>query len=115
VKKCANLTLEGEARRWYKSLPNASIDGWDSFQEKFMEVWADEQDTSFLLITFSIIKKNESEIISKFNTRFSKFYNRIPNTIRLTITYALVYYLEAFDGILGIFLESKEPQTLEEA
>jgi hypothetical protein len=28
-------TLEGEARAWYKSLPNASIDGCDNFQEKF--------------------------------------------------------------------------------
>jgi hypothetical protein len=37
-------TLEGEARAWYKSLPDASIDGWDSFQEKFIERWSDKQD-----------------------------------------------------------------------
>jgi hypothetical protein len=30
-------TLEGEARTWYKSLPDASIDGWDSFEENFTE------------------------------------------------------------------------------
>jgi hypothetical protein len=27
--------LEGGAQKWYKSLPNASIDGWDLFEEKF--------------------------------------------------------------------------------
>jgi hypothetical protein len=34
-------TLEGDARIWYKSLPNASIVGWDSFQAKFTKRWAD--------------------------------------------------------------------------
>ena len=33
-------TLEGEAQAWYKSLSDASIDGWDSFQWKFMEKWS---------------------------------------------------------------------------
>jgi hypothetical protein len=80
-----------------------------------MERWADAHDILFLLITFSIIKKNESEIVSKFNTLFSSFHNRIHNTIRPNTTHALVYYLEAFDGIFGIFFRSKEPQTLEEA
>jgi hypothetical protein len=27
----------------------------------------------------------------------------------------LIFYLEAFDGILGVFLRNKEPRTLEEA
>jgi hypothetical protein len=29
--------------------------------------------------------------------------------------FALIFYLEAFDDILGIFLRNKEPQTMEEA
>jgi hypothetical protein len=33
-----------EAQAWNKSLPKASIDGWDSFQEKFIERWSDQQD-----------------------------------------------------------------------
>jgi hypothetical protein len=40
-------TLEGEARTWYKSLPDASIDGWDSFQAKFIERWVDKPWTTF--------------------------------------------------------------------
>jgi hypothetical protein len=37
-------TLEGEARAWYKSLHDASIDGWDYFQEKFTDRWENTQD-----------------------------------------------------------------------
>jgi hypothetical protein len=45
----------------------------------------------------------------------SKTYYKIPTTIRPNDAYALNYYLEEFDGIFGIFLRNKEPQTLEEA
>jgi hypothetical protein len=108
-------TLEGEARAWYKSLPDASIDGWDSFQEKFIERWADKQDNFSLINAFDNIKKNGDETVTDFNARFSKTYYKIPTTIRPNAAYALIFYLEAYDGIFGIFLRSKEPQNLEEA
>jgi hypothetical protein len=69
------LTLKGEARAWYKSLLDASIDGWDSFKEKFTDRWTNTHDIFFLFTTFSIIKKHESETFFQFNARFSKFYN----------------------------------------
>jgi hypothetical protein len=35
-------TLEGEAHTWYKGIPYASIDGWNSFRYKFTEIWGDK-------------------------------------------------------------------------
>jgi hypothetical protein len=49
VMKMFVQTLEGDARTWYKSLPVASIDGWDSFKCKFTEKWGHKQDNSFLI------------------------------------------------------------------
>jgi hypothetical protein len=95
-------TLEWEARAWYKSLPDASIDGWDSFQDKFIERWEKTHDIFFLCTIFSIIKKHESEIVCQFNAHFFKFYNQIPYRVRPNEIVALIYYLEAFDGIFGI-------------
>jgi ubiquinone biosynthesis protein Coq4 len=64
-------TLKREARAWYKSLPDASIDRWDSFQDnKFTERWTNTHDIFFLCTVFSIIKKHESEIVFQFNIRF---------------------------------------------
>jgi hypothetical protein len=108
-------TLEGEARTWYKSLPNASIDGRDSFQEKFTKRWANKPDNSSLINAFTHIIKNGDEIVTNFNARFSNNYYKFPITIRPNDVCALIFYLEAFDGILGIFLRNKEPRTLEEA
>jgi hypothetical protein len=109
------LTLEGEAQTWYKFLPDASIDGWDSFQAKFFERWTDKPENFSLINAFDNIKKNGDETIIDFNARFSKTYYKIPSTISPNHAYALNYYLEAFDGIFGIFLRHKEPQNLDEA
>jgi hypothetical protein len=108
-------TLEGEARTCYKSLLDASIDGWDSFQEKFVERWADKSNNFSLINAFDSVKKNGDDIVIDFNARFFKTYCKIPTTIRHNVAYALNYYLEAFDGIFGIFPKHKEPQNLEEA
>jgi hypothetical protein len=107
-------TLKGEARAWYKSLPDASIDGWDSFQVKFIQQWAKTRQFS-LIHGFDNIRKNGEETVIDFNSRFSKTYYKISTTIRPNHAYALNYYLEAFDGIFGIFLRHKEPKNLEEA
>jgi len=109
------LNLEGEARTWYKSLPDASIDGWDLFQENFTERWANKTNNSSLINAFTHIKKNGDETVTDFNARFSRNYYKFPVTIRRNDACALIFYLEAFDGILGIFLRDKEPRTLEEA
>jgi hypothetical protein len=55
-------TLKEDARTWYKSLLDASIDEWDSFQEKFTERWADKQDNFFLLKYFDNLKRNEMRL-----------------------------------------------------
>jgi hypothetical protein len=64
---------------------------------------------------FLVIKKHESETIFQFNTRFSNFYTLIPYRVRPNEDVSLIYYLEAFDGIFGVFLKNEDSQNLEEA
>jgi hypothetical protein len=73
------------------------------------------KDNFSLINAFDNIKKNWNETVTDFNARFSKAYYKIPTTIRPNVTFALIYYLEAYDGIFGMFLRSKDPQNLEEA
>jgi hypothetical protein len=106
--------LEGKARAWYKYLPDTSIDGLNYFQEKFTKRWANTHDIFLFCTIFSIIKNHESETVFQFNTRFSKFYNQIPNRVRPNEIVALIYYLKVFDGNFGVFLRNEDPQNLEE-
>jgi hypothetical protein len=79
-------TIEGDARTWYKSIPDTSIDGWDSFQDKFIKRWVDKHDNFFLLNAFDNIGKNTNENVYEFNAHFSKAYYKIP-TMRHVIPY----------------------------
>jgi hypothetical protein len=51
----------------------------------------------------------------EFNARFSKAYYRITIVITPNDVVALKYYLESYDGILGIFLSNKDLHSMEEA
>jgi hypothetical protein len=85
------------------------------FFEKFLERWGDKQDISFILRNFTNIKKKENETVLEFNTRFTKAYHRIPTALRPNTDYALISYLEKFDGNLGALIRQKEPTTLDVA
>jgi hypothetical protein len=57
-------TLEWNARAWYKSLPTATIDGWEFFKRKFIAKWGDKEENSFLLVKFTSSRKNKNKIVS---------------------------------------------------
>ena len=78
-------TLEGEARTWYESIPDVSIDGWDSFQDNFTKRWVNKLDNSSLINAFTHIKKNGDENVTDFKARFSKNYYKFPITRRPVI------------------------------
>jgi hypothetical protein len=50
------------------------------------------------------------KLASKFNTRFSKIYHRIPNSVRPNAEIALLYYFKSFDGSFGFFLGRRNPE-----
>jgi hypothetical protein len=62
-----------------------------------------------------LIKKDENESMEEFNYRFMKAYYKIPHTVRSNLASALIFYIEQFDGLFGVFLKQKEPHDLEGA
>jgi hypothetical protein len=102
-----------DARDWYKALAVNSIDGWNTFHDRFMDKWSHKQDNVFLLKSVSFIKKDENESMEEFNSRFMKAYYKIPHTVRPNLASALIFYIEQFDGLFGVFLKQKEPRDLE--
>jgi hypothetical protein len=108
-----SLTLD--ARDWYKALAVNSIDGWNTFHDRFMDKWSHKQDNAFLLKSFSLIKKDENESMEEFNSRFMNTYYKIPHIVRPNPASALIFYIEHFDGLFGVFLKQKEPHYLEGA
>ena len=97
-------------------VPSWYFHWWMGFlQEKFTNKWENTQDIFLFCTVFSINKKHENDTVLQFNARFFIFYNWIPYRVRPNEVVALIYYIEAFDGIFGIFLKNEEPQNLDEA
>jgi hypothetical protein len=56
------LTLEGEKQTWYKSLLDAFIYGWDSFQENFTQRWEDKLNNFSLINALIILKRTRMRL-----------------------------------------------------
>jgi hypothetical protein len=78
-----------------------------------MDKWSHKQDNAFLLKSFSLIKKDENKSMEEFNSHFMKAYYKIPHNVRPNLVSALIFYIEQFDGLFGVFLKQKEPHDLE--
>ena len=57
-------TLKEDAWTWYKSLPNDSINGRDSFKIKSIGKWDYKQDNTFLLKELHATWKDENEYVT---------------------------------------------------
>ena len=68
-------SLEGEARKWFKGLPNGSINNWEDLENRFTQIWGENRDHGYSLIEFNAIKRRPNEDISKFVKRFNKLHN----------------------------------------
>ncbi|KAF5205732.1 hypothetical protein FRX31_004680 [Thalictrum thalictroides] len=73
--------FEGEARRWFLSLPSKSIDNFTQLQDAFLEHyrhnWKKPQDVAGLFI----LKKRADETLSDFVYRFRRMAAEIPEKL----------------------------------
>jgi len=75
-------SLDGEARKWFKGLPNNSIPTWEEMEHQFTQRWGEKRDHGYSLIEFNAIKKKSYESVVEFIKRFNKLYNDLPVEIK---------------------------------
>ena len=71
-------SLNGEARKSFKGLPNGSINNWEELETQFTRRWCEKRDHGYSLMEFNAIKKNSNENMNDFIKRFNKLYNSLP-------------------------------------
>jgi hypothetical protein len=77
-------SLDGEARKWFKSLPPNSIVDIDALDDTFLRHWGDKKDYLYYITEFGALKRKQGEYVSDFTKRFNKMYSKIPNEIKPT-------------------------------
>jgi len=68
-------SLDGEAKKWLKGLPNASITTWEELENAFTQKWGEKRNHKYLLTKFNLIRKKPKEDSSESIKKFNKQYN----------------------------------------
>jgi hypothetical protein len=77
-------SLDGEARKWFRTLTPGSIDGIEALDDILLRQCGDKKDFMYYITEFGSLKIKEGEYVSDFSKRFNKMYNNIPAEIKIT-------------------------------
>lgn len=107
-------SLDGEARKWFKAIPNASITTWKELENSFTQKWGEKRNHEYLLTEFNAIRKKPEEDILEFIKRFNKQYNNLSSKIKPPAAATRVVFLGAFEPEFGFTVMKRKSLTLDE-
>jgi hypothetical protein len=105
-------SLDGEARKWFRSFPPNSIAGIEALDDTFLRHWGDKKDFLYYITEFGALKRKQGESIPYFTKRFNKMYGKIPDEIKPSETSAKITFANAFDVEFSLFLRERRDTTL---
>jgi hypothetical protein len=116
VMKLFSASLHEEAKKWYDSLPAASLTSMDLFEETFLGRWALKlEEVQSLLRELESIKQENGEIAKNFGARFQRLLHHIPESHRPGGKYLVYLFTNGLQTHLSFLLNKRNPETLEEA
>jgi len=89
--------LQGKAKSWFKTLPDASISDFQQFVKAFLDRWMIEHTLFLIIEEYNQLKRLPGETVQQFSARFNQFYYSMPVDIRPPPKYSLLHYPSAFD------------------
>jgi hypothetical protein len=105
-------SLDGEAKKWFRSLAPGSIVGIEDIDDVFLRQWGDKKDFMYYITEFGSLKIKEGESVSDFSKRFNKMYNKIPVEIKPTEASAKITYASYFDLDFCLLLRERRATPL---
>jgi hypothetical protein len=105
-------SLNGEARKWFRSLPPNSIVDIVALDDAFLKHWGDKKDFLYYITEFGALKRKQGESIPDFTKRFNQMYGKIPDEIKPSETSAKITFANAFDAEFSLLLRERRVATL---
>jgi len=100
-------SLDGEARKWFRELTPRSIADIEALDDAFLKHWGDKKDLLYYHTEFGNLKRENGELLSDFNKRFNRMYNKILAEVKPTTTFARLIYASAFHSYFCLLLGSR--------
>jgi hypothetical protein len=107
-------SLIGDIKKWFKSLPTASIPDLVSFQRSFLDRWEVTKNLLQILTEYKNIKRNQGETVQDYCTCFNNLYNAIPTEIKPPQGLELIKFSDGFDADMSYQLRERNAATLED-
>jgi len=79
-------SLDGEATKWFRELPQRSITDIEALDDVFLKQMGDKKDLLYYHTEFRNLKREKGESLPDFNKRFNKMYSKIPAEVKPTHT-----------------------------
>jgi hypothetical protein len=105
-------SLDGEARKWFRSFPPNSIVDIVALDDAFIKHWEDKKDFLYYITEFGALKRKQGESILDFTKRFNQMYGKIPDDIKPSETSTKITFYNTFDGEFSLFLRERRASTL---
>ena len=77
-----SLSLQGDAKFWFKHLQPKSINTWEELSCTFLRFWGRRRPLEQIILEFYSLRRHEGEAISIFNGRFTSFYYSMPKEVQ---------------------------------
>lgn len=107
-------SLDGDARKWFKTLSTNSINSWEELENAFTEKWGGKKDHGYLLIEFNVVKRKTEDDVTKFIKRFNKLYNSLSVEMKPPLAKENLVFAWAFDYEFGFTLRERISPTLDQ-
>lgn len=107
-------SLDGEARKWFKELPNNSIPTWEEMERLFIQRRGEKRDHGYSLTNFNAIKKKPDESVVEFIKRFNKLYNSLPVEIKPPPAGEKITFAGGFESDFGFTLRERRSPNLDQ-
>lgn len=105
-------SLDGEVRKWFRSLTANSIPNIAVLDATFIRKWGEKKDDLYYVTEFNNLKRKNGESVSDFSQRFNKMYQKIPVDIKPTESLAKITYADSFDADFCFLLGERRSPTL---
>lgn len=105
------LSLEGQAREWYLSLPPTCIEDSNEFEDLFMKRWSCNAQGTFNNEKFYQIARGREDI-QEFIQKFDRVAQGILVHLKPSEANMLDKFIKAVSGHLTYALRDKKPSTL---
>jgi len=105
-------SLDGEARKCFRGLPQGSITNIEALDDAFLKQCGDKKNLLYYHTEFGNLKREKGEPLSDFNKIFNKMYSKIPAEVKPTPTTTKITYANSFDLDFCLLLRERRCATL---